>query len=186
MGFKNDFSTRYGQVILAFFLVSLLISGRLYAEEYTRSPQRIISLGPGITKKLFLLGVEDKIVANTTYCTYPEAARNKEKIGNVILVNIEKILSLQPDLVLAIGLTPPRQVEKMERLGLKVVRFVWPESFEMLCSDFLRLGELVGCQEKAEQIINQVKGDVEAIQNKVTPFPKKKVFIHSLVIKGIT
>jgi len=164
--------------ILIVIIASISFHRTAQAADTTTIPQRIVSLGPGVTKKLFLLGAGDKVVANTTYCTYPKGAESKEKIGNVTLVNIEKILSLKPDLVLAIGLTPPRQVEKMRKLGLRVVRFYRPESFFMLCKDFIRLGELIGCPEKAETIIHQAKQGVAAVQKRVAALSKKRVFVQ--------
>ncbi|MCI5128976.1 MAG: ABC transporter substrate-binding protein, partial [Candidatus Electrothrix sp. AUS3] len=63
--------------------------------------QRIVSLGPINTENIYLLGAEDRLVGNTNYCVRPEAAKSKEKIGSVMQISIEKILSLRPDLILA-------------------------------------------------------------------------------------
>ena len=52
--------------------------------------QKIISLGPLATKELYLLGVGDSIVGDTTYCNWPEAAKHKTKIGTIVNLNIEK------------------------------------------------------------------------------------------------
>jgi len=169
----------WGRCICILIIIAcLFLPGTVLADETLPPPQRIISLGPGVTKKLFLLGAGDRVVANTTYCTYPGGAESKEKIGNVTLVNIEKILSLKPDLILAIGLTQPRQVDKMRRLGLKVIRFYRPESFVMLCKDFIRIGDLIGCPEKAQLIISQAMQAVAAVQKRVAVLPKKRVFVQ--------
>ncbi len=165
---------RYSILILAV----LVLSRATGASEEAVGPQRIVSLGPGITKKLYLLGAGEKIVANTIYCDYPEASRHKEKVGNVTQVNVEKVLSLKPDLVVAIGLTRPRQVEKLQNLGLKVVRFVRPDSFSMMCRDFIELGVLTGHEQKAREIVKQAETAVALIRERVKDMPRKKVFIQ--------
>jgi len=77
------------------------IAGSLYPERFLSYPQRIISLGPSLTEELFLLGVQDKIVGVTTYCQRPPEVKAKKKVGTVVEVNVERIMSLKPDLVLA-------------------------------------------------------------------------------------
>jgi len=129
-------------------------------------PERIISLGTTLTEELYLLKVEDRLIANTIYCTRPPSAKKKEKIGTVINANIEKIISLAPDLVLATSLTPPKQVEALKNLGIRVVVFEYPKSFYELCEQFLELGRLVGCEKRAEGIIKRAKKMVEKVREK--------------------
>lgn len=143
-------------------------------------PQRIISLGPVITEELYILGVEDKLIANTVYCENPPEAKKKEKIGTVIEINLEKIVSLNPDLVIATPLGNPKQIEKIEKLGIKVISFPSPETFKQICEQFIELGKIVGKQKEAEDIVFQAKTAVDSII-KQTPLPKKhipKVFME--------
>jgi len=107
-------------------------------------PQRIVSLGPLNTENIYLLGAGDRLVGNTSYCVRPEAAKAKEKIGSVMQISIEKILSLQPDLILATGLTQPQQLKKLQELGLRVVQVQQPASFSEICKEFIRLGQARG------------------------------------------
>ncbi len=166
---------RYSILIV---LIVFAASAAARASDGAARPQRIVSLGPGITKKLYLLGAGEKIVANTTYCISPEAARHKEKIGNVTQVNVEKVLSLKPDLVVAIGLTRPRQVEKIRSLGVRIVRFVRPDSFSMMNRDFIELGALTGYEEKAREIVKQTEIAVALIRERIKGLPRKRVFIQ--------
>ena len=141
-------------------------------------PQRIVSLGPINTENVYLLGAEDRLVANTSYCVRPEAAKEKEKIGSVMQVSIEKIISLKPDLVLATGLTQPHQLRKLKELGIRVVQVKQPASFSLICAEFLKLGRLLGLEERARQIVDEAKLKVEAIHSRVSRFPVKKVFLQ--------
>ena len=141
-------------------------------------PQRIVSLGPINTENVFLLGAGDRLVANTSYCVHPAAAKTKVKIGSVMLFNIEQILGLQPDLILATGLTTPQQVAQLAASGVRVVHFPQPASFAVICDQFLELGKILGLEARAREIIAQARRDVRAIQQRVEKFPPKKVFLQ--------
>ena len=154
---------------------SLPMSG--YAREMSY-PRRIISLGPINTENIYLLGAEDRLVGNTSYCVRPEAARKKEKIGSVMQFSVEKILSLQPDLILATGLTQPQQLQKFRELGLRVVQFRQSASFADICAQFRRIGELLGLEKRAEEIIGQMESRVRAITAAVAQLPRPKVFLQ--------
>ena len=141
-------------------------------------PQRIVSLGPLNTENIYLLGAGDRLVGNTSYCVRPEAAKAKEKIGSVMQISIEKIISLQPDLILATGLTQPQQLKKLQELGLRVVQVQQPASFSEICKEFIRLGQLLGLEERAEHIVRRVKNEVAVITSRVAHLPRKKVFLQ--------
>ena len=155
-----------------FFPLMWCVSG------YGGDPQRIVSLGPLNTENLYLLGAEERLVANTRYCVRPEAARKIEKIGSVMQISVEKILSLHPDLVLATGLTRPEQIKKLKGFGIKVVRFNQPKNFEEICELLLRLGRLLGLENRAAEIVAQVRADVAALQQQIAGLPKPKVFLQ--------
>jgi len=141
-------------------------------------PQRIVSLGPINTENVFLLGAGDRLVANTSYCVHPAAARDKVKIGSVMQFNIEQILSLQPDLILATGLTSPQQVAQLAASGVRVVHFRQPSNFVMICDQFLELGRLLGLEVRARTIIAEAQKEVLVIQQLVKDLPEKKVFMQ--------
>lgn len=142
------------------------------------APQRIISLGPINTENVYLLGADDRLVANTSYCVRPAAAREKDKIGSVMQVSLEKIVSLKPDLVLATGLTQQQQLQQMKNLGLRVVQFQQPSSFNAICSQFLQLGQLLGAEKKAQEIVEQARHRVQAVANRYADIPRRKVFLQ--------
>ena len=146
--------------------------------QETALPRRIVSLGPLNTENIFLLGAGDRLVGNTIYCVRPAAAREKEKIGSVIQISIEKIVSLQPDLVLATGLTPARQLQKLEQLGLRVIQVQQPASFADICDQFIRLGQLLGRAGRARDIVERARRKVEAVTAAVADLPKENVFLQ--------
>jgi len=165
-------------LILAIILIAFLFNTIAFCLS---CPKRIISLGPFITEELYLLNVQDRLIANTIYCTRPAYAKKKEKIGTVINVNLERIISLSPDLVLATSLTPTNQVERLKKLGIEVVVFKSPKNFYELCEEFLELGRLVGKEKRAEKIVNKAKKRVEkiSVKNKSPKRPKVIVQVGS-------
>ncbi|BCL62525.1 cobalamin-binding protein [Desulfomarina profundi] len=141
-------------------------------------PRRIVSLGPINTENVYLLGAGNRLVGNTEYCIRPEAAKKLPKIGSVMQISIEKILSLHPDIVLATALTPPRQIEKLQKLHIRVVHFQQPASFSEICQQFLELGKILGLTEQAEHIIAEAKSEVRTIGRQVAPHKKTTVFLQ--------
>src|SRR5262245_4629062 len=85
------------------------------------NPQRIISLAPSVTETLFALGLGNQVIGVTSYCDYPDAAKTKEKIGDTLHPDFERIIALKPDLVL---ITTASQLEnltgKLDRVGIPV------------------------------------------------------------------
>lgn len=160
--------------VFLFYILSFTFS--IFCYDGQNLPQRIISLGPSLTKELYLLGEDDKLLGCTIYG--PPFTKNKEKVGTVIDVNLEKIINLKPDLVLGTSLTNPKQIEKLKNLGINVVIFSEPESFCDLCSQFLELANIIGKKERAEKIVQKVKKEVNLIKNKTKNLRKTKVFIE--------
>jgi len=154
------------------------IAGYLYPERFLSYPQRIISLGPSLTEELFLLGVQDKIVGVTTYCQRPPEVKAKKKVGTVVEVNVERIMSLKPDLVLATSLTNPKQAKKLKSLGIRVVNFPEAGNFSQICERFLELAKMVGREKEARDIIEKAKSRVGSVRQKAKGLPKPKVFIQ--------
>ena len=141
-------------------------------------PERIISLVPSVTEELYLLNVEDRLIANTVYCDRPEEAKRKEKVGTVIEVNLEKIIQLKPDLILSSTLTDSRAKEKLKSLGIKVVTFPQASSLSELSRQFLELAKLVGKEKEAEEIVAMVERRVISVKERVNGLPKPRVFIQ--------
>lgn len=143
-------------------------------------PKRIISLSPAITEELYLLQIEDRVVGTTIYCDRPPKAKEKEKVGTVTKVDVEKIVILKPDLILASSLTNPRQMKKLKSLGIRVISFPLYENknFSQICKQFMEVGRIVGREEEAEEIVRQMKGKIDSVSKKVKGLPKPNVFVQ--------
>lgn len=141
-------------------------------------PRRIISMGPVITEMIYLLEADDRLIADTTYCNVPEAAKTKPKIGSVIQADVEKIISLAPDIVLANPLARGKQLDLLRNMGLRVVQFENPATFEKICRMTEELGQLLGKEELARKIILDARATVDVIIQRTSRLPPRKVFIQ--------
>lgn len=164
------------RAILGALLLGILSFPRVgFGNEF---PQRIISLGPGITEELYLLQAGDRIVGVTTYCHRPEEAGKKDKVGTILEVNLEEIVVRKPDLVLATPLTDPRAIEKLKSLGIRVHQFPLARNFSELNRQFLELGRLIGKAGLAEEAVARAEGEVSRIQETLKGRPRIRVFIQ--------
>ncbi len=156
-------------------LVGGIFSAALASEKY---PSRIISLGPSITESLYLLGEGERIIAVTTYCLRPIEAKKKERVGSIRESNVEKIISLRPDLVIATSLTSPRTVEKLRKIGIKVVVFAEPKNYVKLCEQFIELSALVGKEDAAARVLTETNARINVLREKVRGLNSPAVFVQ--------
>lgn len=160
--------------LIAVFLVLLFAAVAAAA----RPPRRIVSLSPALTEEVYLLGAQDKIVGTTVYCIRPPEAKKKGKVGTVTKANLEKIVALRPDLVLATSLSDARQMRKLRNLGINVVTFSDQKDFSGICREFIRLSELIGKRKEAEDIVKRAKNRVESIKHRTKDLSKQRVFVQ--------
>lgn len=163
--------------IITYIILCMTVPG-IAGGESVPTPSRVVSLGPIITEMMYLLGADHQLIANTTYCVVPEDAKKKQKIGSMIQMNVEKIVSLKPDLVLASPLAKDKQLSMLEKLGIRVVRFVNPKTFSEMCDLTLTLGEILGKTENARNVIGKARKDVDAVLMITRSLPKRRVFMQ--------
>ncbi|HRZ87565.1 MAG TPA: helical backbone metal receptor [bacterium] len=142
------------------------------------APARIVCLSPHITEEIFMLGAQERLVGCTTYCVKPDEALRKEKVGAIVDVNLEKIVSLRPDVVLATGLTDPRALKSMRTLGIAVELFYQPKNLDELCGEMARVGKLVGKEQEAQRIVEDVRAKVDRLGAELQGKEKVSVFVE--------
>ena len=91
--------------------------------EFSRTPQRIISLTPHLTELVFAVGAGSQLVGVDSASDYPEAAQALPRIGDYSRVNFERVLALKPDLVLVwMGGNRAADIHALKKLGLTVLQ----------------------------------------------------------------
>ena len=139
--------------------------------------KRIVSLVPWMTKSLYLMGEQGRLVGCTNYCP-AEATDKIPVVASAVNVNIEKVLLLKPDMVFASSLIKPETIDNIKKLGIKVEYMPYPKSFEEICTDFVRIGELVGQQSKAKIIVAQQKERLARLKAGIPTGKNPKIFMQ--------
>jgi len=147
--------------------------------ETGKEVRKIISLGPSITEEIYLLGAQNRLVGVTIHCRKPPQAKEKEVVGTAIEVNVERIVALKPDLVIATSMTSPKSIEKLKDLGIGVVMFRAAESFSQLCDQFLEMAKFIGREKDAQAILEKSRSEVEAVKKSVEGLPRPKVIVQA-------
>ncbi|MFC2068865.1 ABC transporter substrate-binding protein [Chloroflexota bacterium] len=134
-------------------------------------PDRIISLAPSITEILYALELEDKVVGVTEYCDYPEAAKKNMKVGGFSTVDIEKVVELEPDLVLAANIHMGEVVTALENLGLTVF-IIDPGTVGEVLEAIEMVGRFTGKKEEASWMTIEMESRIKVVTDKTMAIPK--------------
>lgn len=134
----------------------LFLSNFIFVEMiFSKSDYKIVSLAPNLTEIVYALGLGDNLVGNTFLCDYPEEAKKIEKIGNFNAPNIEKIISLKTNIVLATEGNPKDKLNTINNLGIKVIYFK-ADSIHDLAAEIIKLGSYLEKKEKANFISESI------------------------------
>ncbi|MCK5317646.1 MAG: cobalamin-binding protein [Anaerolineales bacterium] len=140
-------------------------------------PETIISLAPSNTEILYALGLEDKIVGVTEYCDYPEAAQDKPKIGGFSTVDVERVVEIQPDLILAANKHKDDTIPALERLGLTVLALD-PKTLDEVLEAITLVGRCTGSEDEASLLVTEMNNRIEAVTDEtdnLTPAQRLRV-----------
>ena len=126
-------------------------------------PQRVVSLSPAVTEIIFALGAQDLLVGRTDFCSYPPQAASLPSIGGISNLNIEKILSLNPDLVISGSMVGKKVTDQMDAMGTPMVCVIEKPRFEALYDNIAAIGLLVGKEHEADSLVKSLKLRVERL-----------------------
>jgi len=161
-------------MIRKIIVLLLLFAAPAFANQ---TPNRIVSVAPGFTEILYALGVGKQIVGTTEYCDYPPEAKLTEKIGDVVNPNIEKIISLHPDIVFA-GKWKWKVPETLRNMGINVVEIPDAQTVSDIFDRISLIGKNVGKEKEAERIVSKMKSDLDSIRKEGQQEVKKPVYME--------
>ena len=145
-----------------------------------KAPTRIVSLIPSNTEILFGLGLNEEIVGVNDNDNYPVEAQEKQKVGGMEF-NLEAIIALQPDLVLAheSGLYSfgEEAIAQLEAVGIPVFVVKNAVDFEETYTTMEQIGQLTGKKAEAKAMIESIQQGITAVENKVSSLKEKSVFV---------
>lgn len=129
-------------------------------------PQRIVSLIPGNTELLFAVGAGRSVVGVTNYCDYPPEAGEIAKIGDLTAMSLEKIVALDPDLVLASTGNSRELIFSLRALDVPVF-VIDPQSVEEVLDAIATVGRLAGRKEAARELLAGYRQRLAAVSDRV-------------------
>ncbi len=123
--------------------------------------ETIISLSPSNTELLFALGLGEKVVGVTDFCNYPPEAAAKKSVGGFSDPNLEVILTLEPDLVLA-GSLHEEAVTRLEERGIPAL-VLEPSSVEQIYDSITLVGAAAGVEAAAAAVVSEIQGQISGV-----------------------
>ena len=140
-------------------------------------PKRIVSLAPNITEMIYFLGLGERLVGVTRFSYFPKEAQKKPKVGVYTDVNIEKVVTLNPDLVIATADGNKKaDVEMLEEAGIPVY-VVNPRKVYQVLDTIERLGTICGVVERAKHLANRLRERVIRITEAVRDRKRPLIFL---------
>lgn len=140
--------------------------------------ERAVSLAPNLTEIVFSVGAGDKLVGVTSFCDYPEDAKKIQKIGDTMTPNIENIIALKPQIVFV---STASQIETFTKTldEQKIAYFVTnPQNLDGIYKSINQIGEVFGKEEKARELVDNLKKRVAAVEAKTEKNPRVKTFVQ--------
>lgn len=143
--------------------------------------ERVVSLAPSNTEILFAVGAGGQVIGRDLFSDYPPEALAAQDIGGSMgEYNLEAIVALQPDLVLAGGINPPELVAALEELGLTVYFLPNPLTLEEMYLNLETVGALTGQEAEAAALIESLRARVAAVDEKIATVTERPTVYYEL------
>lgn len=141
------------------------------------APQKIVSLTPATTEILFALGAGDRVIATTDFDDYPPAAVALPDVASFTAVDVEKIVGMEADLVIAGGnsFNPPEAIGRLRSLGVPVLVVYAPDIAGVL-KDIGLIGAGVGLGEEASTMTSTLQDGFDAVSTATAGLAKPRTF----------
>lgn len=139
-------------------------------------PERVVSTSPAVTEIMFALGAGDLLVGRTDFCVYPDEAAQIPSIGGISNLNVERILSLNPDLVISGSMVSKKATDQLDKMGTPIVCVIEKPKFEALYDNITAIGRLIGREHEADSLNALMRERVNAL---VTDSPNTDTISNS-------
>jgi vitamin B12 transport system substrate-binding protein len=127
---------------------------------------RIVALSPHIVEMLYAIGAGEQIVATVDSADYPLAAKAIPRIGNYLRLQLERIIELKPDLIIAWRSgSPSDDLQRLQQLGFKII-YSDPKTFTDIALELKTLGKLTAHRQLANKLANNFLKQLFAIKQR--------------------
>lgn len=182
---------KYGLILIVLLLplIPLTAQDKVFEDalgfitKMESAPKRIISLAPNITEILFALNLGDNIVGVTRFCDYPPEATRKDKIGGLVDPNLEKIISLNPDLIIGFRGNPIRLIKRMQEFNLPIFVLETGTTIDSVFTVIETVAQITWEEKQAAKLLQPIKLQYQNIisaLDRVNNIPKVFVFLHGV------
>ena len=138
---------------------------------------RIVSLAPNLTEIVFALDEADHLAGDTDFCDYPPEAARKPRVGGPVNPNLEQIVKLQPDLILATSINRRETVNALDRLGLPVF-LTDPHSVDEMIASVERIGSVLGAEKSAAALVENLHARLSELDRRLARAePRRVLFV---------
>ncbi len=139
-------------------------------------PMHVISVAPSVTEMIYAIGAEDKLVGRTDYCDYPEEASKIESIGSLTTPDLEKMISLEPDLVITSTHFDEENGAKLEQAGIPVIGLYEEFDVNGVYVQLETLGIALNRQQQAAKVVDEMKTKISDVQAKIEGLEAPSVY----------
>jgi iron complex transport system substrate-binding protein len=140
-------------------------------------PRRIVTLAPSIAETVYSLGAWSGVVGVSDFTDRPPDARDRPAVGGIVNPSIEKVLALQPDLVIATRESNRQEtIAELDRLGLPVF-VINPHGLEGILESVLQIGRALGRPHEAEQVVERLRARRDKVVARVRGLPRPRVLL---------
>ncbi len=137
---------------------------------------RIVSLAPNLTEIVFALKQEKHLAGDTDYCDFPPEATKKPHVGGPVNPNLEEVVKLRPDLILATSINRRETVDALDRLGLPVY-ITDPHSVDEMIASVERIGDVLGAEKNAAALAGDLRGRISDLDRRLAGTPARRALL---------
>ena len=141
-----------------------------------KEPERVISLAPSVTETIFAIGAGEKVVGRTDYCTYPAEVESIPSVGTILEPDVEAILALEPDLIIAQSIFLEETLEQFNQAGIPVLSIQDPNNLEELYAGISTIGQATAHVKEAQAVLTNMQTKISEVHKAIEGVEPKSVY----------
>jgi iron complex transport system substrate-binding protein len=139
-------------------------------------PERVVSVAPNLTELMYKLDAGDKLVGRSDYCDYPEEVSELESVGSLYTPDIEKIISLEPDVVIVSTHFNDENTKKLEEVGIPVITLYDENDVNGVYDMITTLGTAMNRNSEAAACVSEMKATIKSVVDAVEEVERPSVY----------
>lgn len=167
------------------FVFSIAVASLACAPVLAQDAARIVAIGGSVTEIVYALGEQDRLIARDTTSIYPDEATTLPDVGYMRALSPEGVLSVDPDLILALeGAGPPETMQVLEAASVSVVEIGGSLDKAGVLDKIRNVADALGVPEKAAPLVARMEADFAAAQEAITAMGERPRVLFILSLEG--